>query len=295
MKVGLVLPQGLTGEYAGWSPARAWDRTLDAAVRAEKLGFESIWAYDHVQTFGGARAEPSFESSIMLSTLAGLTNRVRIGQLVACASYRNPGLLAKMVATLDVVSGGRAELGLGAGLKEDEARSYGFGFPPMATRMTTLRDNLEIVTRLLAAGRGTWQGERHSIDGAINVPRGLQSPRIPIIVGGNGPQVTWRLAARYADELNLDGLSPAKTAEALVTIRDRCAEIGRDPASLAVSVHVLPHDAAPAGPGRVRLLAAYRDLGISRVMALLTAVTTEDSTLESFVTDAASAGAALQF
>ncbi len=295
MKVGLVLPQGLTGEFAGWEPVRAWRRTLELAIDAEKLGFESIWVYDHVQTFGGARLEPTFESSMMLGTLAGLTSRIRLGQLVACVGYRNAALLAKMVSTLDVISGGRAELGLGAGLKEDEARSYGFGFPPMATRMATLRDSLEIVTRLLDAGGGTWAGEQRQIADAINLPKGLQSPRIPIVVGGNGPNVTWRLAARYADELNLDGPSPAATAEALITIRDRCAEIGRDPASLSVSVHILPADAAAAGPGRVALLAAYRELGIARVMALLPAAMTDRTALASLAADAAAAGAALEF
>ena len=129
-----------------------------------------------------------------------------------CAGYRNPALVAKMISTLDVVSGGRAELGLGAGWKEDEYTAYGFGFPPLRTRMQLLEDTLEIVSRMLAPGRATYDGATASVRDAINVPRGLQDPRVPILVGGNGPNRTWRLAARFADELNLDWLSPEETA-----------------------------------------------------------------------------------
>ena len=295
MKVGIVLPQGLEGEYRGWPPASAWQRTLDLARQAEHLGFESIWLYDHVQTFRTSRDEPSFEATAMLGALAGLTGRVRLGPLVASVGYRNPALLAKFASTLDVISGGRVELGLGAGLKADEAIAYGFPFPPIAARMTLLRDSTEILVRMLGPGRATYEGDRVRIADAINEPAGLQSPRIPIIVGGNGPNATWRIAARYADELNLDGLSPDRTREALPVIGARCEEAGRDPATLAISVHLLPADIAVAGSARIARLAAYRELGIRRVMALLPASVADDATLESFAADSAAAGATLEF
>ncbi|MDP2350232.1 MAG: LLM class flavin-dependent oxidoreductase, partial [Chloroflexota bacterium] len=197
MKVGIIVPQGWTGEYDGWDASRAWARTVALAHGTETLGFDSIWLFDHVQTEPVPTDEITFEAVVALSALAGETARVRLGHLVLCAGYRNPALVAKMIATLDVVSGGRAELGLGAGWKEDEYLAYGFGFPPLRERMAALEDALKIATRMLAPGRATYAGLTAAVRGAINVPRGLQEPRIPILVGGTGPNRTWRLAARF--------------------------------------------------------------------------------------------------
>ena len=164
-----------------------------------------------------------------------------------CTAFRNPALTAKMIGTLDVISGGRMELGIGAGWKEDEWRAYGYGFPDTKTRLATLADHLEVITRMLAPGHATFAGTYASVTDAINVPRGLQEPRVPIMVGGNGPKVTWRLAARFADELNLDWLTPDEIREAKPVIASRCEEIGRDPATLRLSVNIsryVLHDAA---------------------------------------------------
>ncbi len=128
---------------------------------------------------------------------------------------------------------------------------------------------------------------------AINVPRGLQEPRVPIMVGGNGPNVTWRLAARYADELNLDWLTPDEVREARTTINARCEEIGRDPATLRISVNIGRHDLAQAGERRAELLAAHREAGVDRVMGLLQASATEDEALERFADDVRAAGCSL--
>ncbi len=229
MKVGIIVPQGWTGEYDGWDPARAWARTVAVAHGAEALGFDSIWMFDHVQTEPVPTDEITFEAFVGLSALAVETARVRLGHLVLCAGYRNPALVAKMISTLDVISGGRAELGLGAGWKEDEYVAYGFGFPPLRTRMEMLEDALEIATRMLGGGRATYEGPAARVRDAINVPRGLQQPRIPILVGGNGPNRTWRLAARFADELNLDWLTPEEVVAARPVIASRCEELGRNP------------------------------------------------------------------
>jgi alkanesulfonate monooxygenase SsuD/methylene tetrahydromethanopterin reductase-like flavin-dependent oxidoreductase (luciferase family) len=148
-----------------------------------------------------------------------------------------------MIGTLDVISGGRMELGIGAGWKEDEWRAYGYGFPDTKTRLATLSDHLEVITRMLGPGHATFAGTHASVTDAINVPRGLQQPRVPIMVGGNGPNVTWRLAARHADELNLDWLTPDEIRDAKPVIASRCEEIGRDPATL-----VLASTSATAGP-----------------------------------------------
>jgi F420-dependent oxidoreductase-like protein len=293
MRVGIIVPQGWTGEYDGWDATRAWDRSVAVARQAEALGFDSIWLFDHFQTEPDPTDELTFEAFVGLSALAAHTSRVRLGHLVLCAGYRNPALVAKMIGTLDVVSGGRAELGLGAGWKEDEWRAYGYGYPPLRERLAALEDALEIATRMLSPGRATYEGPFAAVHGAINVPRGLQAPRVPIVVGGNGPTVTWRLAARFADELNLDWLSPDEVAAAMPVIASRCEEIGRDPASLPVSVNIGRDDSRVAGPARVALLRDYADAGVARVMTLLPESATSDEALGRFADDCHAAGLTL--
>ncbi len=290
MRVGIIVPQGWTGEYDGWDPARAWARTVAVAHEAETLGFDSVWMFDHVQTEPVPTDEITFEAFTGLAALAAETARVRLGHLVLCAGYRNPGLVTKMIATLDVIAGGRAELGLGAGWKEDEYVAYGFGFPPLRTRMEMLEDALEIAIRMLGEGRATYAGPTASVRDAINVPRGLQSPRIPILVGGNGPNRTWRLAARFADELNLDWFTPEEVTEARPVIAARCEEIGRDPATLRLSVNIGRDDSDPEGAPRVDLLRRYREAGVDRVMTLVRASAEDEGALERFAENCVAAG-----
>ena len=293
MDIGVVLPQGWSGEYDGWEPRRAWERTMAVARQAERLGFESVWVFDHFTTEPEPTDELTFESFTTLAALAAITARVRIGQVVICTGFRNPALTAKMIGTLDVISNGRAELGIGAGWKEDEWIAYGYGFPDTKTRLAMLGNHLEVVTRMLAPGRATYAGPHASVTDAINVPRGLQQPRVPVMVGGNGPKVTWRLAARYADELNLDWLSPDDVRAARPVVAARCEEIGRDPATLRISVNISRYDLAQAGDRRVALLAAYREVGVDRVMGLLQATATDDDALISLAADARGAGCRL--
>jgi F420-dependent oxidoreductase-like protein len=298
MKIGVIVPQGWTGEYDGWEPARAWARTVAVARQAEQLGFESAWLFDHFHTVPRPTNEITFEAFTALSALAAVTQRVRLGHIVICNGYRNPALVAKMIATMDVIAGGRMELGIGAGWKRDEWRAYGYGFPETRERLAMLRDGLEVIHAMLAPGRtthATFEGEHAAVHDAINLPKGLQQPRIPIMVGGNGPNVTWRLAARYADELNLDGLSPDELRDVLPTIRARCEEIDRDPASLRISVHAWWGTDAWREPGSERqaLLRAYADLGVSRVIGLLQESADEDEALQALAGDATAAGAEL--
>ena len=293
MKIGVIVPQGWTGEYRGWDAVDAWARTLAVAKQSEALGFESIWLFDHYHTVPRPTLEITFEAFTALAALAAETKRVRVGHVVLCAAYRNPALTTKMISTLDVISGGRAELGLGAGWKRDEWRAYGYGFPDAPERLAILKDTLEIARAMMTDDRATYAGKHLHIDGAINRPLPVQRPRVPIMVGGNGPNVTWRLAARYADELNLDGLTPAEVADALPIIRARCEEIGRDPASLPVSVHVWWEQLLEAGAARAEMVAGYRELGVSRVIALVRDSADTDEALERWAADARAGGAEL--
>lgn len=286
MDVGIVVPQGWTLEYKGMDPAAAWARTVQVAQQAEALGFESIWLFDHFHTVPRPAEEITFEAFTALSALAMATQRVRLGHLVSCAGYRNPALVAKMAATLDVISGGRMELGLGAGWKEDEWRAYGYGFPSLRERQGRLADALAIAGEMLRAPRASHDGTFTSINGAINVPQPLQ-PRLPVLVGGNGRDITWRLAARFADELNLDNVPPEEIEDAMTVIAARCREVDRDPESLRVSVHIWWESLDAADP--VRMLRAYREAGVSRVMALVRAAAHDDEALEQFRAQAAQA------
>jgi len=292
MKIGAIVPQGWQGEYDGWDTLDAWRRTTEVARQAERLGFESIWLFDHFHTIPRPTDEITFESFTSLSALAAITTRVRLGHVVVCTAFRNPALTAKMISTMDAISGGRMELGIGAGWKRDEWLAYGYGFPETRERLARLADDLEVITRMLAPGKSThatFEGTYSHVRDAINVPKPVQQPRVPIMVGGNGRNVTWRLAARFADELNVDGMVPDDVAEALPVIRSRCEEIDRDPATLRLSVHVWRQH-LPAGPQRIERLAAYRELGVDRVMTIVTSSATDDDALESLAQDARQAG-----
>ena len=274
---------------AGTSSERGLGR-WQVARQAEALGFESIWLFDHLQTEPVPTDEITFEAFVGLTALAAETTRVRLGHLVLCAGYRNPALAAKMISTLDVVSGGRAELGIGAGWKEDEYVAYGWGFPPLKERMQLLEDSLEVLTRMLGPGRSTYEGPAASVHDAINEPRGLQEPRIPVLVGGNGPNRTWRLAARFADELNLDWFSPTEVRDARPVIDSRCEEIGRDPKTLRLSVNIGRPHSEPEGEPRAELLRGYVEAGVDRVMTMIRASAASDDALEVFAADCRAAG-----
>jgi len=293
MQIGVVVPQGWAGEYSGFTADRAWARTVAVAAQAETLGFESIWLFDHFHTVPEPTDELTFESFTSLSALAALTSRVRLGHVVICSGYRNPALVAKMAGTLDVISGGRFEIGIGAGWKEDEWRAYGYGFPPLRDRLAHLDETVQVLDRMLRPGHTDFGGRFVTVADAINLPKGLQSPRIPIMIGGNGPNVTWRIAARQADELNLDGLSPDETRVALPVIASRCEEVDRDPATLRISIHMNWPDAARAGERRREMLAAYHDLGVARVMVFIRRAAKDDEVLESLAEDVRAIGLSL--
>lgn len=293
MKVGVILPHGVWNEFEGLDPHQAWNGMLKVAADAEELGFESIWLSDHFTTVNDRPEAMVLEAITSLSALAAVTRRIRLGTLVLGAAYRNAALTAKMLCTLDAISAGRVELGIGAGWKEDEFRGYGYGFPATKERLAILADQLEVISRMLGPGKATWVGRHASVD-ATNEPKSVQSPRLPIMVGGNGRLVTWRLAARYADELNLDGLLPDQVEESLPVIKARCVEEGRDPAGLRVSVYAGPKLLAP-GAERVAALRRYAGLGLTRVIVDVDRQAIHSRRhLEDLVRDVSQAGVALE-
>ena len=293
MQVGVLVPQGWKGEYDGWDPAAAWARSVELAEHAEALGFESIWVFDHFHTVPDPTDEITFESFTMLAALAMATRRVRIGHMVVCTGFRNPGVTAKMSSTIDVISGGRFELGIGAGWKEDEWRAYGFGFPPIGERMGALGDHLRIIRAMFEPGRSTVEGRFASVRDAINVPRGLQEPRIPIIVGGNGRQRTAGYAIDYGDELNFVFIGPDEIEPRIADVRARCEEAGRDPATMRFSLYARDEDVKQAGQKRVDLIARCAEIGLDRFIGFPTKTAPTAEAQAAFAEDCVAAGVSL--
>jgi F420-dependent oxidoreductase-like protein len=292
MKVGLMTPQGWKGEYDGWDAAAAWARTIELAEQADALGFESLWVFDHFHTVPEPTDEITFESFTMLAALAMATRRVRLGHMVVCTGFRNPGLTAKLASTLDVISNGRFELGIGAGWKEDEWLAYGYGFPPIAERLAQLGDHLEVITRMLAPGRATFEGRHARVRGAINVPKGIQ-PHIPLIVGGNGRRKTAGLAVQYADELNFVFLDPAEISVRIAEARARCVDTGRDPRTLRFSLYARDEDVRETGQARVNLLHELQETDLDRVVCFPTRWNPTTDAQAAFAEDCRAAGIAL--
>jgi alkanesulfonate monooxygenase SsuD/methylene tetrahydromethanopterin reductase-like flavin-dependent oxidoreductase (luciferase family) len=319
MRVGIVIPQGHFGEFEGWDVRAAWNRTLEVARLAKDMGFDSLWGSEHVVTKWGGE-QPLFDCWTTMTAVAQGVPGAAIGFVTLCSPFRNPALTAKMAATLDVVCDGRLTLGLGAGWKEAEFRAYGYDFPGIGERLRMLGEHLEIIRRMVTwdEGPATFTGRYARVDGAINNPRGLQRPRIPIMVGGHGPNVTFRLAARYADEMNID-VTPKEIATALPILRQRCEEIGRDPATLAVSGLIagswpwsglrstggqrlmglndaafIPPEALADLGSRQEGLALLDSIGCERAIAGVPGLATTDETLYEFAEDCRAAGVALE-
>ncbi len=292
MKVGLMAPQGWKGEYDGWQAGDAWTRTLELAAQAEALGFESLWAFDHFHTVPDPTDEITFESFTMLAALAMATKRVRLGHMVVCTGFRNPGLTAKLTSTIDVISDGRFELGIGAGWKEEEWLAYGYGFPPIAERLAQLSDHLEIITRMLAPGRASFAGDHAQVQGAINIPKGIQ-PHIPLIVGGNGRRKTAGLAVRFADELNFVFLDASEIRVRMDEVRTLCETEGRDPATLRFSLYASDDEMARKGQARVDHLGEYGETGLDRIVAFPTRSDPTTDAQAAFAEDCRAAGIAL--
>ena len=292
MKIGLITPQGWKMEYEGWDPAAAWANTVELAKQAEELGFESLWAFDHYTTVPEPEDEMTLESFTHLSAIAMATQNVRLGHMVICTAFRNPALTAKLASTIDVISNGRFEIGIGAGWKKDEWIAYGYGFPPIGERISTFEEHLEVISRMIAPGHATYEGERVHVIDAINEPRSIQQ-KIPLIVGGNGRKRTAGLAVKFADELNFVFLQPDEVAERMAEVRDMCEAAGRDPDTLRFSVYTLDEDYTDAGQARVDLMGAWLDTGIDRVVCFPTKFDPSLEAQSSFADDARAAGVTL--
>ena len=218
--------------FPGVGPEAVFEKLVDIATAAERAGFTSLSLMDHYHQIPpvGPPQNWMFDGSTMLAGLAGRTRTIALGLLVAGVGYRNPAQHAKITTTLDIISGGRAFHGIGAGWFEAEHQAYGFAFPPLKERFERLEDHLRIARAMFTQEQATVAGDRHSVDGAYNNPKPLRGD-IPILVGGSGERKTLRMVAQYADGCNLFG-DPERARHLLGVLHGHCENVGRDPAEI---------------------------------------------------------------
>ncbi len=318
MKAGLILPQGYFDEFDGWDAGEAWQRILHVARLGEELGFDSLWFGEHVLAKWDRHAL-IFDFFTMATGLAAAVPRVAIGFTVVNSTFRNPFLTAKMAATLDAISGGRLVLGLGAGFKESEADALGAPYPEIKERLEILSEHFEIISRLTAADEPpfSYDGRSASVHDVTGAPFGVQRPRIPLLIGGHGKNVTFRLAARYCAEINID-LSLEDMPGGLAVLRERCEEIGRDPRTIAIgsgtnpafpykglkvtgSQRMMTQADMPSVMSfdlsnlstRVEEIQAWREMGIDRMCCGAPGLNETDESLYELVDDLRAAGVEL--
>jgi F420-dependent oxidoreductase-like protein len=219
--------------FPGVDDGELFERIAQIAVTAEESGFDSVWVMDHFYqiTSVGPRTDPMLEAYTLLGAIAARTERAGLGAMVTGVTYRNPAYLAKVLTTLDVVSSGRAILGIGAAWNDDEHAGYGFGFPPVTERMERLEEALQICRAMFTQEAPSFTGRYYAIAGALNWPRPIRPGGIPILVGGSGERKTLRLVAMYADACNLFG-DVGTIRHKLEVLNRHCEAIGRDPAEI---------------------------------------------------------------
>ena len=227
--LGLQIPNFT---FPGVADADLFDTIAGIATTAEDHGFDSIWVMDHLYQISmvGPREDPMLEAYTLLGALAGRTQRAALGTMVTGVTYRNPALLAKIVTTLDVVSSGRAILGIGAAWNDEEHAGYGYDFPPAGERLDRLEEALQICRAMFTEAAPSFNGRHYRVSEVLNNPKPIRG-RIPILIGGGGEKRTLRLVAQYGDACNVFGDADG-VRHKLDVLERHCAEVGRDPAEI---------------------------------------------------------------
>lgn len=239
VKFGVLVPQGWRMDLVDIEdPVEQYEAMTRFGVEAERLGYDSIWVYDHFHNVPTPELETNFECWMSTAALARDTSTIRIGQMVTCNNYRNPALLAKMASTVDVLSHGRLDFGIGAGWYKEEFEAYGYPFPDGPERLRMLDEALQIIRGMWTEPYTTFEGKYYQVRGAINEPKGVQKPHIPIWVGGSGEKVTLKLVAKYGDACNVVGADAETYRHKFDVLKGHCEALGRDYDSIIKSAHV---------------------------------------------------------
>jgi F420-dependent oxidoreductase-like protein len=233
---------------------------------ADEAGFDHCWCMDHLATLGPRDDGPIFDAWALLAGMAVATSRTRIGCMVTGNTYRHPAVLAKAAVTVDHLSGGRLEFGLGAGWAENEHVMLGLPFGTRGDRADWLEEACQVIRSLWTEPRTSFSGSGYQLADAVAEPKPVQQPYPPIWIGGSGPQRTLRIAARYADVWNAAGGSPEDVAKASAILDQRCAEIGRDPAQIRRSIQFRVPETRD---GLLALAESYHAVGITEVVLML--------------------------
>lgn len=242
MRFGLFIPQGWRLDLVDIAPEHHWETMLgllhhaDNAAAGEAIpggefAWESVWVYDHFHTVPQVTTQATHEAWTLMAAFAAASQRVRLGQMCTCMAYREPTYLAKVASTIDVISGGRVEMGIGAGWYEHEWRAYGYGFPTAGERLRALDEGVQIMAQMWREGSATFDGKRYQVDGARCYPQPLQqlegSPSIPLWIAGGGEKKTLRIAAQWAQYTNFEG-SPEGFSHKSEILEQHCRDVGRD-------------------------------------------------------------------
>ena len=247
----------------------SWGDMLDVWRTADEVElFETAWNFDHFYPLQGDKNGPCLEAWVTLSALAQATSRIRIGCMVNGVPYRHPALVANMAASLDIVSGGRLELGLGAGWNEQETKAYGIDLLPMGQRMDRFEEAVEVIDSLLVHEITTFQGKYFQLEQARCEPKGPQQPRPPIVIGGGGEKRTLRIAARFAQHWNLPFATPEVFHKKNEILLAHCEAVGRDSSLIMRSVQI--ESTADQDPAEVAdSAAALFAVGVDQVILTL--------------------------
>ena len=236
MKIGAFVPQGWRMDLNGIDKNDQWQTILDSANKIEALNYESIWVYDHFHTVPKPTQDPTFECWTLMSALSQTTEKVRLGQMCTCNSYRNPSYLTKVASNIDVMSNGRLEYAIGAGWYDHEYKAYGYEYPSDGERLKMLEESLIIYKLMTTEEEPKFEGKYYSIDGAINQPKPIQKPYPPLWVCGGGEKVTLKLLAKYGDYGNWDVDVEGFIHKSNV-LKQHCENEGRDFSEIGRTLH----------------------------------------------------------
>ena len=237
MRFGLFIPQGWRLDLAGIPADQHWAVMGGLADYADQSSWDSLWVYDHFHTVPIPTDEATHEAWTLMAAFAASTSRIKLGQMCTAMSYRNPAYLAKVAATTDVISGGRVQMGIGAGWYEHEWRAYGYGFPSAGERLARLDEGVQIMRDAWRDGRVSFAGKHYQVDGAIVAPKPLQPGGIPLWIAGGGEKVTLKIAAKYAQYTNFSA-DLDEFAHKSDVLANHCRDVGTDFEAIIRSANV---------------------------------------------------------